>query len=282
MIEEGMTVTPSPSASAAIAANRDAWDASAPLHRRSAMWHRLVRGFADPDFTAFDDVSSRMKEALLAAGVAGADAAQICCNNGRETISLKVLGAKRAVGFDISAAFLQQAEELAAIAGRSCEFVLTDANAITSAYEDSFDIVLITIGVFGWMPDLSIFMRKASSLLRAGGRLIVHEEHPVANMFEITSANPMEAVHSYFKPRPFVSAKAIVYEGENAPDVAPHYWFVHPMSAVLTEIIHSGLTIEAFSEFGDNISSVEFDVLQKSEPILPLSYLLTARKISGR
>jgi SAM-dependent methyltransferase len=267
--------------SAAIAANRAAWDDSAPFHRGNAAWQQLVKDFRRPGFTTFDGVGNPVKRALLQIGVEGRDIAQACCNNGRETLSLKAMGARRAVGFDQSAGFLKQAEELADLSRLACEFVLADINSIPAAYRTSFDLVLITIGVFGWMPDLNRFMRSVADLLRPDGVLLVYEEHPVANMFEPTAPNPMEAVHSYFKPQPFQSKRAIVYYGEEAPEVHEHFWFVHPLSSVMTAMIDCGLMIERFQEFGDNISSVEFDALQKAEPILPLSYLLQARKRSA-
>ncbi len=262
--------------SAAITANRAAWDASAALHRGNAAWRRLVEGFSEPGFSCFE-AEGVMEQALAAIGLQRKEVAQICCNNGRETISLRNRGAGRAVGFDQSAAFLEQARELNDIARQDCTFVCCDVNAIPAQHHRQFDLVVITIGVFGWMPDLSIFMRNAAALLRPGGRILIHEEHPVVNMFEARSERPLEAVHSYFRPRPFVESRAIVYDGSPAPEVGPHYWFVHPLSTVVTALLDSGLDLEVFREFGQNISSIEFDALEKPEPILPLSYLMRAR-----
>ncbi|MGL5137337.1 MAG: class I SAM-dependent methyltransferase [Beijerinckiaceae bacterium] len=267
-------MTPSPSQ--AIAANRAAWDDSAPLHRNNTMWRRIAEGFATPGFHCFDGEHALMGEALANVGLADKDVAQVCCNNGRETISLRNLGARRAVGFDQSAAFLAQARELNAIAGQDCLFVECDANSIPAEHHGQFDLVVITIGVFGWMPDIDRFMRSATSLLRTKGQLLIYEEHPVANMFEVASARPMEAVNSYFKATPFVEKRAIIYDDAPTPDVSTHYWFVHPLSAVMTAIVASGLNIEIFREYGRNISSTAFNVLEQPEPILPLSYLLRA------
>lgn len=204
--------------------------------------------------------------------------AQVCCNNGRELISLKNLGAVRAVGFDQSDAFLAQAGELARIAGQDCEFVLGDVNALEPTFNHAFDIVLITIGVLGWMPDLGRFLDNACALLRGGGKLIVHEEHPVANMFEASSEQPLLVRHSYFKPTPFESDKAIVYDDGPAPRVGRHYWFVHPLSAVIGGMLARGMRIERFEEYARNISSTEFDMLETADGKLPLSYLLVACK----
>ena len=257
------------------AANRAAWNQSAALHREGAEWRRLAEGFATPGFSCLDTVEMALFAEL---GVAGKDVAQLCCNNARELLSMKNLGAARCVGFDQSGAFLAQGHELAATAGQELELVEGDVYAIPACYDGAFDIVLITIGVFGWMPDLPAFLAIPARLLKPGGLLVVHEEHPVMNLFEPGAERPFEPVSSYFRREPFVEDQAIVYHGEEAPEVAAHYWFVHPLSAVLTGVLENGLAIEAFREYPDNISSVEFDIYQREGAELPMSYLLVARK----
>jgi len=79
-------------------------------------------------------------------------------------------------------------------------------------------------------------------------------------------------VHSYFKKQPFWDTRAIVYDSSPAPQFAAHYGFVHPLSEAMTAILSCGLSIEEFREFGNNISSSDFHILQKEAPILPLSY----------
>jgi SAM-dependent methyltransferase len=269
-----LTRTPSPQE--AIAANRAAWDASARYHRDNPLWRKLVESFAKPGHICFDPV---MTEALRTVGVLGRDVAQVCCNNGRETVSLANMGARSATGFDQSERFLDQARELAAIAGQDISFVATDVNQIPARYRASFDLVVITIGVFGWMPDIHRFMAEVTSLLRPRGHLLVYEEHPVVNMFEPTSDTPLTAVHSYFSDRPFISDKAIIYDDSPKPVVPEHYWYVHPLSEVFTAMIGNGLTIQAFREYGHNIGSADFEPLEGNGRLLPLSYTLRAKKI---
>jgi SAM-dependent methyltransferase len=267
-----------PSATDAVAANRAAWNESAPFHRGNKAWHSNSEGFRIPGYSCFDSQDGVMKQALIDIALVGKDVAQVCCNNGRETISLRNLGARRAVGFDQSEAFLAQARELNSIAGQDCTFVCCDANRIPEEYHEQFDLVVITIGVFGWMPDLALFLRNVVALLRPVGQILIYEEHPVVNMFEVRSDRPMEVVHSYFRSKPFAEKRAIVYDDSPVPDVSTYYWFVHPLSEVMTTILDNGLQIEAFREYGQNISSDEFGVLEKPEPLLPLSYLLRARR----
>ena len=265
----------SPSFSDAIAANRRAWDASAPIHRADPSWDRLTRDFAgNPNFSWFDPP---MQAALLAIGLQDKTVAQLCCNNGRETVSLMNLGARAAVGFDQSEAFLDQARELARIAGRACRFVAGDVHAIDPQYDASFDLVVITIGVFGWMPDLARFMAVPARLLRPGGRIVIHEEHPIANVFEPKQEPALLVRHAYFRDTPFVGEAAIVYGDGPAPPVGTHYWYVHPLSRVIESLIGAGLAIERFQEFPDNISTTA-DAPLAAGGLLPLSYLLQARK----
>jgi SAM-dependent methyltransferase len=257
------------------AANRAAWDASAPYHAEGAEFAGLLEGFATPGFSCLDAV---LTERLMALGVDGKDVAQLCCNKGREILSVKNLGAARSVGFDQSGAFLAQARRLAAAGNLDCDFVEGDVYEIPADYDGAFDLVLITIGVFGWMPDLGAFFDVIDRLLRPGGALLVYEQHPIMNMFEPGDADPMKPVHSYFKAEPFEDHGAIVYDG--TPDVPgePQYWFVHKLSDIMSAGLERGLAVEHFREYPHNISSAEFDIYNEQGAQLPVSYVLVARK----
>jgi SAM-dependent methyltransferase len=255
-----------------IEANREAWNEAAPHHRRHEQYAALRTGFARPGFSCLDEIAT---ERLRALGVAGRDVAQLCCNNGRELISVKTLGAARCVGFDLSAAFLDQARELNGLAGRDCEFVEGNVCAIPADCDGAFDLVFVTIGVFGWMPDLAAFMAVVARLLRPGGCFFAYEEHPIMNMFE--PDDPTRAVHSYFKAEPFAEAEGMDYYG-GADYAAPvHYWFVHPLSAIVQACLDQGLALEHLAEYPHNVSEAAKDVFEDRAAQLPLSYTLVAR-----
>jgi hypothetical protein len=139
-------------------------------------------------------------------------------------------------------------------------------------------MVLITIGVFGWMPDLRAFFDVVARLLRPGGALLVYEQHPIMNMFEPGDADPMTPVHSYFKAEPFEDQGAIVYDGAQGLPGATQYWFVHTLGDLMSAGLEHGLALEHFREYPHNISSAEFDVYNGQEAQLPASYVLVARK----
>ena len=255
-------------------ANRRAWDEAAPAHRARAHFQTLLEGFGRPGFSILKPLETQRLQAI---GVEGRDVAQLCCNNGRELLSIKNLAAERCVGFDQSAAFLAQAAELAAAGEIDCRFVESDIYQISREFDDSFDLVVITIGVLGWMPDLAGFFCVAKRLLRPGGHLFIHEQHPITNMLEPGDHDPFRLVHSYFRPEPFVENDVIVYDEQSAGTGETHYWFCHTLADVITACLEHDLELVHFAESPTNISSDEMDKYEGQAAQLPLSYTLTAR-----
>ncbi|MEM7120180.1 MAG: class I SAM-dependent methyltransferase [Pseudomonadota bacterium] len=256
-------------------ANRAAWDHSAQFHRDNALGKELYDGFAEPGYSCLDDVETALLENI---GVAGRDVVQICCNNGRELLSVKNMGAARCVGFDQSEPFLEQGRELARLAGQEIELNARDVYAIEADWDHSFDVALITIGVFGWMPDLEAFFDLPARLLRPGGHLVIHEEHPVMNMFEPACDKPFEPSYDYFRSAPFEDEGAIVYDGTGTGEGGTHYWFFHTLSDVMTAMLGAGFTIETFREYPNNISAVEFDIYHQRATNMPVSYVLVGKR----
>ena len=256
-----------------IEANRRAWDEAAPYHRRHAQFDALLAGFARPGFSCLDAVATARLNAL---GLVGSDVAQLCCNNGRELLSVRNLGAARCVGFDLSAGFLAQARELAAVGDIDCDFVAGPVTAIPAAYDGAFDIVFATIGVFGWMPALDPFMAVAARLLRPGGAFFAYEEHPILNMLE--PGDPARLVHAYFKAAPFAAAEPMDYYGGADYAASVSYWFVHPLAAIVTACLEADLALEHLREYPHNISEDAKDVFENQPAQLPLCFTLVARK----
>jgi len=260
-------------------ANRRVWNQSAPVHRAADTFRALLDAFSTPGFSCLDEIET---ERLNAIGVAGKQVAQICCNNGRELLSIQNMGAARCVGFDQSSGFLAQGRELAAAASLDCEFVETSIYDISHDYDAAFDLVVITIGVFGWMPDLGGFFDVVERLLRPGGHLFVHEQHPITNMFEPGNPDPFALADSYFKAEPFADNELIVYQKDQGGAAAEtSYWFVHTLGDLITACLERDLALVHFAESPENISSEHFEVYANQTAQLPLSYTLTARKASS-
>lgn len=258
-------------------ANRLAWNASAHRHRQSQEWQHQLEGFRDVSFSTFDETVS---QALIDNGVKDARAVQIGCNNGRETLSMLALGASLATGIDQSDAFIAQAEELRAVSphGGKVRFICADVYSLPDELSGQFDLVLITIGVLNWMPDLTRFLAVVSSLLTPGGKLVVYETHPVLDMFEPHDEDTHSLKYSYFRTEPFITEDEIVYDGSATEKAPPSYWQFHAMGDIVTGCVRAGLQIAELTEFPHSNREVDYDVYVGNEAQLPLCYTLVAIK----
>lgn len=254
-------------------ANRRAWNAVAPVHRKK-LGDDLAARFSTPGSSCLEPVEL---EHLCRIGIEGKRIAQLCCNNGCELISLMNLGAKSAVGFDISEVVLEEAQRLAALTGASCSFVHSDVYDISDEYSASFDLVYITVGALGWMPDLARFFQVAARLLAAGGSLFVHEMHPILDMYDPRSKTPTVPADSYFRTEPYVETAGLDYVGGTDHEGPPQYWFHHSVASIVNGAIGAGLRIDSFHEFERDISGL-YEAIEQCPQKPPMSYILTARK----
>ena len=264
-----------PSAQEAITSNKRAWDESAQLHKDTDNWKTLLRSVADPDFSRLDPTITAL---LQDVGVAGKDVVQLCCNNGRECLSLFSLGARSVVGVDQSRAFLQQAQELAEVSPHSPEFIEADIHHLPERLHGRFDVALVTIGVLGWMPDVALFMRHVASTLKPGGTLVMYETHPFLEVFDPHASNPLLPASSYFQRDPFVLQESIVYEGLSEVAGPTSYWFVHTMGSLVGAAIAAGLQIGHLQEYPHSNREELYDQYEHQPAQLPLCFTLTATK----
>ncbi len=257
-----------------VEANLQAWEEVAPIHARHNQ-AQLIEAFSKGGFSSLDEVAVKR---LKANGVEGADIVQICCNNGQELLSTKRLGAARLVGIDGAKGFVAQARELAAAAGIEAEFVTSNIYELPDAHQGGFDIALITIGVLSWMPDLQRFFEVAASLLRPGGVLLIHEQHPVLEMMEPGGkGDPVAFDVSYFDETPYVDAGGLDYYGGETYDATPNNSFMHKMSDVIMAGLAAGMAVQHFEELPDHISNTWYNV-EASGVGMPMSYVLEFRK----
>lgn len=264
-----------PSPQQAVACNKDAWDQSASLHKTTDTWSALLSGVGKPDFSCLDPTITGV---LQDVGVAGKDVVQLCCNNGRESLSLFSLGARSVVGVDQSPAFLQQARELASVSPHNPEFVESDIHQLPHALHERFDIALVTIGVLGWMPDVALFMHHVASTLKPGGTLVMYETHPFLEVFDPLAQNPFLPASSYFQREPFVLQESIVYEGQGDIAGPTSYWYVHTLGELVNASICAGLQISHLEEYAHSNREELYDQYEDQPAQLPMCFTLTAIK----
>lgn len=254
-------------------ANRAAWEEAAPVHARLNQT-ALIKQFQAPGFSCLDEVETARLEAL---GVKGQNVAQVCCNNGRELLSIKNMGAARCVGFDGAQGFVDQARELAQAGGLDAEFVCCDVYEIDKEYRQAFDLVTITIGVLTWMPDLTRFFESVAGLIKPGGAFFIYEQHPVLDMVEPGDAGASivwEA--SYFNKEPYIEVDGLDYFSGAKYKAKPATSFSHTMAETVMAGVSCGLAVEHFEEFPNHISNTWWNV-EASDIGLPMCYTLVFR-----
>ena len=106
------------------------------------------------------------------------------------------------------------------------EFVKTDIYEIPPDKTGPYDIVMSTIGVISWMPDLKGFFEVIGRLTKPGGHIFIEETHPVLMMYEEGEGDePSYLKYSYFKNDPWVESKGLDYYEGTEYESSPHYSF---------------------------------------------------------
>jgi 2-polyprenyl-3-methyl-5-hydroxy-6-metoxy-1,4-benzoquinol methylase len=257
--------------------NRAAWNEVMPLHQAVAK-EKWDRAFLQPNCVCLDEGEIGSLQEM---GIQGKDVVHLCCNNGVELLSLKNLGARVCVGFDISEEAIKEAGERAQRCQIDCRFIRSDVYDIGAEYEEQFDVVYITAGCFGWLPDLQLFMEKAAALLRRNGRIFIHEIHPFSEMLPFDGseeAASLRIVEPYFKKEPYADQGGLDYVGGSEYlSKTTQYWFVHTLSGILMSLINNRIIIEHFWEYEADISAGHRRI-EEAKAGIPLSYILIGRK----
>ena len=219
----------------------------------------------NPDFNELIDSYSVKNKSVI----------QVCCNNGIDLISIKKKGAGHCVGVDGSSAFIEQANMLSKSSGESnIEFFSSDIYDLP-AHHESYDIVLITVGVLGWMPDINKFMGTCSSLLAPAGCLLLEDLHPILGMYEEGSPSFIDS--SYFNVEPYRDTDGLDYFTYEKYDAKENFWFHHSLEKILMSAISYDLTLEHIRELNYNIGNFCAD-LETAVNNPPLGINLAWRK----
>ena len=255
--------------------NRKAWNAAMPKHQEKMKkdWdHR----FLSPGFFVQKDPELKY---LKEVGFEGKDIAHLSCNNGIELMSLKNLGARKCIGFDISDRAIDEAKERVKLTGIECEFIKTDVLEIGDDFYDQFDLIYVTIGALCWIPSLDRYFEKAAKLLRKGRKVFLYESHPFTDVFpwEDEGENNLKAVNPYFTNEIYEDDNGIDYIGGTTYKSPKSYEFMHTMSDIIMALVKNGINIKLFKEFRHDISMCKGHLMDEKVS-LPMSYILMGEK----
>jgi SAM-dependent methyltransferase len=263
-------------------ANRAWWDATVPVH--------LASDFYDVEGWLAEERGPRPREVAVLGDVTGLDLVHLQCHFGKDTLSWARAGA-RVTGLDFSPAAIDAARSLAERAGLTArsDFVCAPvAEAIDALGGRRFDIVYVSLGALCWLPSVDEWAAQAAGLLRSGGRLYLHEVHPMS--MALGDAD-LTVVYPYFEQAaPYEDDEAGSYADPTATDALPGrstYGWNHSIGEIVGSLVARGLRIELLDEH-DWTSFARYPWLEERDEEtfvtpeghlrVPLSFTLLASK----
>jgi len=227
-------------------------------------------------------LDTTLSSILNGISLSGRTVAQLCCNNGRELLSIVNTTGATGVGFDISDEFIAEASTIAKSSNLDCRFVRTDIYDINTEYDNTFDLILFTAGALTWFYDLGRLFELVGRMLKPEGYLVIYEIHPFTNLLawkdESTyeAANPYKIVYKYFRNTPWIDNNGADYIGKTTYKSKTFTSFAHKLSDIITAIGSNEIIIREFTEYPHDVSAA-LEGLEKDK-IIPLSYTILGRK----
>ncbi|MEL7544930.1 MAG: class I SAM-dependent methyltransferase [Pseudomonadota bacterium] len=230
---------------AQLSANLASWNERVAIHLRDTTDIYDVEGFAAGNDTLMPIEANEIGD------VSGLNIAHLQCHFGIDTISLARRGAS-VTGVDFSPAAIAQARGFAAREVGDITFVCAPIyDALSQLTPDTFDMVYVTWGTIGWMPDVFRWAATIGKLLKPGGRLYFADIHPTMTQLEteggkLTFAYPRRS-QGADGALGFDERRSYAGDGTELVNQRQYEW-IHPLSDVLGALIGAGLTLEFLHE----------------------------------
>ncbi len=249
--------------------NRRAWDAIA-----------VVRGDGlHPGELFAQGVANLAANELPISDWHGLDVLHLQCASGEDTLSLALAGAT-VTGVDIAPENIKHARRKAKIAGLNATFVVSDVYQLPAELMAArFDVVFVSCGALGWLPDITRWAHIVAAALRIGGRLLIDEIHPMSICLEFDGERYV-AVEDYFrrdKPQ-WNNAGPPGLAGTGDDDIMPGtVEFRWPLGDVITALAQAGMRIELLDEYPNDRPDVPPAQVEQLRT-LPGGFILLATK----
>ena len=260
------------------------WNDRAAIHYRDE-----AGGYRVKEFLAGADNLHGIEDSEVG-NVEGKRLAHLQCHFGIDTLCLARRGAS-CVGLDFSSVAIAAARDLQRQTDLYASFVEGNIYDARALLEGSFDMVYVTWGAIGWLPDIARWAHVVASLLKPGGTLYLLEGHPSLLTHDEMTPD-LRVRYDWRTPadRPLVMDEATTYTGDTAriAHTTTHQW-IHPLSDIINAVIGSGLRLEFLNEheelawaFAPIMVPIESKrrmwVLPEGFPKLPLAFSLKATK----
>lgn len=263
-----------------LAANRANWDDRVPIHMASSFYD--VEGWlAGPR-------RPRAWEQEALGDLEDLRLLHLQCHIGLDSLAFAGDGAY-VTGLDFSSSAIDQARALATRAGLDdrARFVEGDVlEAVEVLSPATYDVVYVSIGSMCWVPSIARWAEQVEGLLAPGGRLFVHDEHPLAWAL---GTDDLCVEESYFEEaEPLVIDDEVTYaDGEAQISNRRHYEWNHSLGEIVAALLGRNLHLERLTEHDWTLWR-RFDWLEatsdgrwrvpSSRPRVPLSFTLMATR----
>ncbi|CAF4122425.1 unnamed protein product, partial [Rotaria sordida] len=176
------------------------------------------------------------------------------CHFGLDTLSLARLGAKKAIGIDLSNIAIDKASQLAEQTNLNhvAQFICCNIYQIRNYLKindnnDLFDIVFTSYGTTRWFLDLNKWAQIIEDYLKPDSSFIIVDFHPMVWTFDNQEEHLL--TYSYFNCGPIIEYTKGTYTDPSAPIEQKSIRWNHSLSDIIMALIEHHLKIDLFKEF---------------------------------
>ena len=212
--------------------NRQSWEDRTAVHLESDFY----------DLKSFKKNPMSLKPIELATlgEVKGKSLLHLQCHFGQDTLSWAKKGA-RATGVDFSPAAISAAKDLAKELHIEADFV--ESNVLTLDLQKEFDIIYMSYGTLGWLPDLKLWGSVVAKHLKQGGTFLLVEFHPFIDLLDEKNQFP------YFFDENTPITKEVGSYTDGGDDMITEYcWWNHSLTEIFVALESNGIKLQSFEE----------------------------------
>jgi SAM-dependent methyltransferase len=258
-------------------ANRANWNDRVGIH--------VASRFYDVDGWLRDKPGPTPLERQALGDVEGISLVHLQCHFGMDTLRWACVGAT-VTGVDFSPAAITEATNLAERAGLDDRSRFVCANvydAPEALAGEQFDVVYVSLGSLCWLPSIEKWAQSVARLLRPGGRLYLHDVHPLSNSLDDDGER---FSFGYFEaPEPLTFDSTETYtDGAGITSTTTYEWN-HSLAELFGALRANGLVVDAFEELDWTVwrqfpwleeSDVGAWTIPTNRPRIPLAFTLVA------